>query len=201
MGLKIMKEIWKDINGYEGKYKVSNLGRVKSLARKRWNGYSFSRKKEQILKPRLNQHGYVHVGLYDGHKNAKDIEVHRLVALAFVNNPFNFPCVNHKDEDKTNNKASNLEWCDYLYNNNYGTHNLKLSIAKQNEKYQRIASKNGKKAAKKIIQFDLAGNRLNNFNSQIEAARKTGSTQDGISACCRRKIKYHNGYIWRFANA
>ena len=73
-----------DIVGYEGKYQVSNLGRIKSLSRKRWNGFTYANKKEQILKPRLNQHGYLHVCLYDGNRNSKDVEIQRLVAQTFI---------------------------------------------------------------------------------------------------------------------
>lgn len=192
-----MKEIWKGIYGYEGKYQVSNLGRIKSLSRKRWNGFTYANKKEQILKPRLKQHGYLRVCLYDGNRNSKDVEIHRLVAQAFIPNPNNLPCVNHKDENPQNNKVLNLEWCDYKYNNNYGNHNLKLSLTKQKKKYKSIAIKNGRKASKAVVQFDLNGKQLHIFFSQSEAARETNSTQDGISRCCNGKCKSHNGYLWK----
>lgn len=192
-----MKEIWKNIYGYEGKYQVSNLGRIKSLSRKRWNGFTYANKKEQILKPRLNQHGYLHVCLYDGNRNSKDVEIQRLVAQAFISNPNNLPCVNHKDENPQNNKVLNLEWCDYHYNNNYGNHNLKLSLTRQKKKYKSIAIKNGRKASKAVAQFDLNGKQLHIFFSQSEAARETNSMQDGISRCCNGKCKSHNGYLWK----
>lgn len=192
-----MKEIWKDIYGYEGKYQVSNLGRIKSLSRKRWNGFTYANKKEQILKLRLNQHGYLHVCLYDRNRNSKDVEIQRLVAQAFIPNPNNLPCVNHKDENPQNNKVLNLEWCDYKYNNNYGNHNLKLSLTRQKKKYKSIAIKNGRKASKAVVQFDLNGKQLHIFFSQSEAARETNSTQDGISRCCNGKCKSHNGYLWK----
>lgn len=173
-----MDEIWKDIVGYEGKYQVSNLGRIKSLSRKRWNGFTYANKKEQILKPRLNQHGYLHVCLYDGNRNSKDVEIQRLVAQTFIPNPNNLRC-------------------DYKYNNNYGNHNLKLSLTRQKKKYKSIAIKNGRKASKAVVQFDLNGKQLHIFFSQSEAARETNSTQDGISRCCNGKCKSHNGYLWK----
>lgn len=195
-----MKEIWKDIPEYKGKYQVSNLGRVKSLSRKKWNGYAFANLKGRILKPKFHKSkGYFNVILYDGHKNSRTIEIHRLVAKAFIANPKHLPCVNHKDENRKNNKATNLEWCSYKYNNNYGNHNLKLSLAKTNNKCRKIAIKNGKKTSKAVIQYDLTGKQLSIYSSQIKAAKETGSTQDGISACCRGKTRKHNGYLWSFA--
>ena len=116
-----MEEIWKDIKGYEGLYQVSNLGRVKSLGRwvykeyrgKRWQG-------EKILKQIKNKFGYLRVYLYKNRK-AKCYAIHRLVAQVFIPNPYNLPQVNHKDEDKSNNRVDNLEWCTSFYNNEYGT--------------------------------------------------------------------------------
>ena len=101
-----MKEIWKDIKGYEGLYQVSNFGRVKSSTK--------------ILANRLSKRGYYIVTLY---KNAKGVTktVHRLVAQAFIPNPDNLPQVNHKDENKLNNRVDNLEWCTAKYNINYSS--------------------------------------------------------------------------------
>lgn len=98
-----MKEIWKDIKGYEGIYQVSNLGRVKS--------------KRCILRPGNNK-GYMTVAL-SNYGKVKYFQVHRLVAQAFIPNPNNLPEVNHRDEKSTNNKVDNLEWCTPSYNNSY----------------------------------------------------------------------------------
>lgn len=98
-----MKEIWKDIKGYEGKYQVSNLGNVKSLERfDKYNRYV----KEKILIPRKHTGGYLRVGL-----SRKDFYIHRLVAEAFIPNLKNKKYINHIDGDKTNNNINNLEWC------------------------------------------------------------------------------------------
>ena len=113
-----MKEDWKDIKDYESLYQVSNLGRVKSLR----NNKS---KKEKILKPGNNR-GYLYVPLYKEGKR-KIYAIHRLVSEAFIENPNNFPCVNHKDENPSNNCVENLEWCSREYNNNYGTRNQRVS--------------------------------------------------------------------------
>lgn len=106
-----MKEVFKDIPGYEGLYQVSNLGRVKSL------NY-LNTKQEKILKFRQNNCGYLYVTLS---KNgiAKCYSVHRLVARTFIENPANLPQVNHIDQNKQNNCALNLEWCTVQYNTRY----------------------------------------------------------------------------------
>lgn len=108
-----MQEVWKDIDGYEGKYQVSNLGRVKSLNYNRTG-------EEKLLKPLENKCGYVRVVLYKD-RRAKNYLIHRLVAETFIPNPNNYPIINHKDENKQNNKVKNLEWCTYEYNNTYGS--------------------------------------------------------------------------------
>ena len=103
-------EIWKDVVGFEGKYKVSNLGRVKSLSRLRKSkGGCDAPIKEKILVPKQNNCGYVIAHLRGDNLN-KTLLVHRLVAMAFIPNPENKKTVNHIDADKTNNHLSNLEW-------------------------------------------------------------------------------------------
>lgn len=115
-----MQEIWKDVDGYAGLYQVSNLGRVKSFKQ----SWKYGKPKEFILKPSLINSGYHVVTLYQKDKKEK-FQVHRLVASTFIPNPLNLPCVNHKDENKLNNCADNLEWCTYQYNNCYGTARLR----------------------------------------------------------------------------
>lgn len=107
-----MEEIWKEVVGFEGSYKVSNLGRVFS--------YKKVSRKEHFMKPCNDGNGYMIVCLRkQGKKYIK--KVHRLVAEAFIPNPQNLPQVNHKDENKANNCVENLEWCSSRYNINYGT--------------------------------------------------------------------------------
>ena len=108
-------EEWRDIEGYEGLYQISNLGRVKSFP-------NCKRKTTRILKPGNNctGRGYLFIFLFKN-KQKKRFYVHRLVAQAFIPNPNNLPMINHKDENPLNNNLNNLEWCDYKYNGNYGT--------------------------------------------------------------------------------
>ena len=109
-------EIWKDIEKYEGKYKISNLERVKSLSRNikpTAPGQTYKTCKEKILKTCIGSHGYYHVSL-EGRKHC----IHKLVAAAFIENPNKYNCINHKDGNKLNNTIENLEWCNHKINNN-----------------------------------------------------------------------------------
>lgn len=117
----MMEEIWKDIKGFEGRYQVSNMGRVRSLDRTivSRTGQTYM-KKGQILKPSINKgKGYYRISLSNGHRNYTHYEVHRLIALHFVPGYKKGLVVNHKNEVKTDNRAENLEWCTYQYNLNY----------------------------------------------------------------------------------
>lgn len=104
-------EIWKDIEGFEGKYQISNLGNVRSLCFR-------NQKLVKNLTQKTNNQGYKLVQLCERKRNMPFL-VHRLVAMAFVDNPNNYPIVNHKDENPLNNQANNLEWCTYSYNTTY----------------------------------------------------------------------------------
>lgn len=128
-----MKEIWKDIPGYEGIYIVSSFGRIRNLV------------SGKFIKPSQKNDGYCRVCLS---KNGcgKCINIHRLVAQVFIPNPDNLPQVNHRDEDKTNNVADNLEWCDAKYNINYGTSQQRRILTNINSgKYTGLTRKEYKK--------------------------------------------------------
>jgi hypothetical protein len=187
----MMEEVWKPIEGYEGKYEVSNLGQVRSLARvakRERDGYRNDIPvKGRVLKPRKTKKGYLRVALSSAHRQRTDYQIHRLVAEAFVPNPKNLPIVNHSDENPKNNHVSNLEWCDCYYNNNHGTRN------------QRIAKAN----SMPVIMMDKDGNDLRRFNSINDAARWLGGMHfvSAISRVCRN-IKPHviaGGHRWRYA--
>lgn len=174
-----MREIWKDIVGYEGLYSVSNLGRVKSLKRLLNDGRLW---KERILKPETN-HGYLRVRLCDNN-GKKHKRVHILVAEAFIPNPNDYPYVNHKDENKSNNRVDNLEWCTAKYNSNYGSCTFKIA----------------KKLAKPIAQYNLDNEFIQKFKSISDASRKTGFNIAPLSNCCNNKCENAYGYKWRFIN-
>lgn len=175
-------ETWKAIKGYEGLYEVSDIGRVKSLG----NNKS---KKEKLLKPSKNCYGYLFVGLCKDGK-VKHVFVHRIVAEAFIPNPLGLETVNHKDEVKTNNFASNLEWLSFRDNHEYGTRNKRVAEANINHP----------SLSKKVQMFDKKTSELlATFPSTMEAGRVTGIYHSSISSCCNGKLKSAGGYVWRYA--
>lgn len=197
-----MSEIWKDIPGFEGLYQVSNLGRVKSLPRgKQW---PYRRTHNNIRKPHI-KNGYYQVNLSKDNK-VRWISVHRLVALAFIPNPDNLPCVNHQDENKLNNHVNNLEWCSYAYNANYGTArqrqiesmktNDPLNLRIQKSLVTREKNKRPN-ARKKILQLDSDGNIVKYFDSISDAGRQ-GYDRASITYCCQGKRKTAGGYKWKY---
>ena len=163
-----MIEIWKNIEGYEGLYQVSNLGNVKSLNYKKMC-------KERILKPLLDSKGYYDIKLFKN-KEYKIYKIHRLVCQAFIPNPNNLPQVNHKNEIKTDNRVENLEWCTAEYNCNYGTRNDRIR--------------------KPILQFTLEDDFVKRWNSTREIQRELGLCHSHISKCCKGKYKSMYGYKW-----
>lgn len=185
------KEIWKSIAGHYGRYEVSNFGRVKSIERKQADRIGRVQTiNEHILKPQKFKGGYMLVHLSTG-KSMKWELVHRLVAEAFVPNPEKLPQVNHKDENKENNTAENLEWVTTKDNANYGTRNERISKSKTNNP----------KNSKQVIQLDSYGREIAKFPSTQEAMRKTGVFSTSISACCNGHPKHRTagGYTWRYA--
>lgn len=123
-----MEEAWKEIEGFNG-VEISNLGNIRS---QRIQGSTTGARSDEprMLRTKSNNHGYICINLRDNGKS-KVIYVHRAVAQAFIPNPNNFPQVNHKDEDKSNNCIDNLEWCDSKYNQNYGSIRKRISEAKK----------------------------------------------------------------------
>ncbi len=186
-------EIWKDIKGYEGLYQASNLGNIKSLDHIRKKGKKENQiciSKGKILKQaKQKESGYMFVVLSKNGKT-KGFRVHRLIAETFLDNFNNYKCVNHKDENKENNNANNLEWCSYLYNNNYGTKKDRLKISQQ------------KRAGRKVNQYDLNNNFIKEWNCfmDIERYLKKKGANAVINACCRGKLKTAYGFRWEYAD-
>lgn len=183
-----MEEIWEDIKGYEGLYQVSNLGRVRSLDRVvvYTNGRTQFYKGRILAQTKINS-GYFTVALG---RNGRYL-VHRLVAEAFIPNPDNLPCINHIDCNKINNTSSNLEFCTYSYNNNYGNH-------KQLQREGHLNNLKDNKRTKPVIQYSLNNDYINTFLSARRAAEELNICHSGIIRCCCGKLKTCGGYIWRY---
>lgn len=176
-----MKEIWKDIKGYEGLYQVSNFGRVKSIPR---NGTIL---KERILQPKISKQGYYEVNLNNKYKR-KMMKVHRLVAEAFIFNYNNLPFVNHKDFNTLNNNVKNLEWVTPKENTLYSK-----KLGRYNNSY--------KLKMKRVNQYNKQGELIKTWNSITEASKMLNIDKGHISACCKHKKNYNTsgGYRWEYA--
>lgn len=184
-------EEWRDIKGYEGLYKVSNLGNVRSLDR--WVVSKDGKRRffaGQAVKSVKESNGYSRVNLYrEG--SAKKISVHRIVALAFLPNPQNLPQVNHINEDKADNRAENLEWCTCEHNGNHGTRGARIS--------KTLTGRfNHPKKSKRICAIS-DGKTVFEFPSIHEAGRQLGIPSSNIVACLSGKQKTAYGYQWEYA--
>lgn len=167
-----MREVWENVRGYNGDYKVSNFGNVKSL--KHWNGNG-----DILLKQHLSKKGYKIVFLSKG-SFVKTSTVHRLVAEAFIDNPNNLPQVNHINENKTDNRVENLEWCTAKYNMNYGT------------RTERQVAKNSRPV--RCVETGVV------YPSIAEAARANPPARQGnITLCCQKKNGSACGLHWEYA--
>ena len=182
-----MIEVWKDIVGYEGKYQVSNMGRVKSLVDN--NG----KPREKILKQKINNYGYHRVGLYKG-KKQKWYQVHRLVAMAFVDGYEEGLVVNHIDEDKTNNCAWNLEWVTTTYNNTYNDrHKRAGNSLKGIKRSDETKKKLSKIKSKKVMCVETE----EVFESLTKAGEFIGVTRQAIAHSIKKE-KSCKGYHWQY---
>lgn len=158
------------VNIEDTMYSVSNLGNIRNNI------------KNKLLKPKKSSSGYLYVDLWiNGTPN--QITVHRLVAEYFCSKAVDHNEVNHIDEDKTNNKASNLEWCTHLQNMRHGTVLQRKACNKQ----------------RRVCQFTKEGKFIKQFNSCKEAEKTFDKKSSNISNCCRGKLKTAYGYIWRYS--
>ena len=178
-----MKEVWKDVHGFEEAYQVSNFGRIKRKERTDSNNRTH---KERIMSPSMYSNGYMNVELRMNNKKRRT-SVHRLVAEAFIDNPLNLPQINHKDENKANNHVSNLEWCTAQYNIRYNDgvkRRRNTAILKSNV----------------VCKYNMKGEFIEKFDCATDAAISVNGKCSEIVSCCHHRphsLSY-KGYMWRF---
>lgn len=143
------------------------------------DGRIWSIRRKIFLSPFISKQGYYRVSL----SNHKKYFVHRLVAETFIDNPDNLPQVNHKDENKLNNKVNNLEWCTYSYNNAYGTARIRSVYTKN---------------PKRVAQYTIDGYWIATYLSVTIASKITQIGKVNIRSCCDGKMEFANGYIWKY---
>ena len=184
-----MQEVWKDIQGYEGRYQVSSIGNVRSLNYCGTKGYV------QNLKVKTNNSGRLWVMLY---KNGvgKPMLIHRMVGMAFIPNPSNLPQINHKDENPQNNTVENLEWCTNQYNVRY--------TADRHPDWFRHGgnpgrSRNSKNSKRIIRQCTMDGKVVKEWKNARTIFIQTGMSSWSIAECCRGKRKTAYGFRWQYA--
>lgn len=180
-----MEEIWKDIKDYEGLYQISNMGRVKSLPKLMKTPTTTFMTKEKIKKANLCK-GYLRIGLQKNGK-IKNYFVHRLVAQAFLGDA-NGLTVNHKDENKLNNRADNLEYMTLVENIRYGG-GIKRSAESRTD---------NPLVGTAVNQYTLDGVFVKRYISISQAKRENNFHDENISLCCCHKRNQSNGFIWRY---
>lgn len=184
--LKAKIEQWRPVIGYDGLYEVSNFGRLRSLSRditNRWG--KITHIEERILSQATTVYGYKQVNLCKEGK-IKSLKVHRLVAEAFIPNPNTLPCINHKDEVKTNNNVSNLEWCTWEYNTMYGT------------RVERCAQTQRENRGKSVDMYSLDGTFLKHYLCMNDTFQD-GYNVSSVKSCCDGQSIATKGVTFRYS--
>lgn len=195
-----MGEIWKDIDGFVGLYRISSFGNVLSL--------NLSRHKIPRILSYKNDGKYKSIVLCRNGEHFK-VGVHVLVAKAFLPNPNNYPCVNHKDENPSNNHVDNLEWCTQKYNCNYGTRNERIRKTmtgvkhteerRRNESLSHLGKRNTSRM-RKVLQFTISGEIIKEWSNMTDAAKSIGKRASRITEHCAYKKSPLCGFLWCYAD-
>lgn len=201
----MQEEIWKDVVWYEGRYKVSSIGRVFSTG-----NYIDGRKyTPRFITQTKDKGGYCVVRLYKG-KKQKMFKVHRLVAMMFIPNPNNYPCVDHINTIRDDNRVENLRWVTYSMNANNKLTKMNLSTAAikacSSEKVRKERSIRAKanmdkmmeKVKRSVLQFNINGDFVGEYESVSSAAKNIGGFSTCICSVCKGKKKTYYGYIWKY---
>lgn len=180
-------EIWKDIPGFETRYQVSNMGRVKSKSYIRSNGFGLYRTREQILNPFKEKCGYLKVVLNKNGKKSR-VKIHRLVAITFIPNPNNKSEIDHINTNVEDNRVDNLRWVTSSENKLNPITRARMAKAKKGANL------------KPVVCFSKNGILVKAFNSAIEAGETLNISPAHICHCCKGKRNSAGGYRWEYAH-
>lgn len=203
-----MEEVWKDIKGYEGKYKISNLGRI-LMSGIHSNGRKYG---EKIKKTRVDKNGYEYANLTDWEGNVKTRKIHQLVACAFIPNTENKPCIDHIDCNRTNNNVSNLRWVTHKENANNPLTKKHLSEAlieacksqeyREQRRMSAMLPKNMEarlaKVLRPVLKYTKNGLFIKEFPSISDAAREVNGNVTSITRNCKGRRPSAYGYVWKY---
>lgn len=197
------QEFWKDIEGYEGYFMISNLGRVKSVERYVPWSNSTRHVKERIIKQHIGAYGYPSVTLCKEMKS-KDIPIHRLLARAFIPNPDKKPQIDHIDTNILNYSLNNLRWVTPKENSNNPLtleHCRKNTYSKDSlrKRLETRKAKQTETSPKTVFQYSMDGDFIVEYESSCEAERHTGIKASAIRRVCCGKCYSAGGYIWRYS--
>ena len=189
-----MNEIWKDVIGYEKYYQISNFGNLRSKDRESKNGKGVIIIKQKNLKPQPNSSGYLRFSLKCNNIERK-IFIHRMVALAFVENSDNKPQVNHKDSNYLNNHSDNLEWV--TIRENFDHAYKKGRFVEAFRKFALSSKSISEKKSISVIGENILTGKVVSFNS-IQEAGRNGFNAGGVCECCKGTRIVHKGYKWKY---
>ena len=172
--VSLQNEEWRDVVGYEGMYMVSSFGRVASLSRPTFNGVSQYFTKQRIIKSCPKDNGYLVVSIYKKPQHRKTHHVHRIVAEAFCDNPYNKPHIDHINADRRDNRAENLRWVTQQENNKNPASSIKISLSRK--------GKNNAKLSHPVVSIDKNGE-ISHYCS-MSFAVSLGFSRYKITRCC-----------------
>ena len=199
-----MEEIWRAVEGFDGKYEVSDMGRVRTLTRRVRCGGGFRINYGRILKTIVVYRKnvvYRSITLWDSVNRPKTFLVHKLVAKAFIDNPENMPCVDHIYGSEIGDAVWNLRWCTQKENMRFELARKHCSESKRGEKNPRYGKFGADNPCSKVVlQLSLKGNLIQKYDSATEASNRTGVNLGHLAACCRGEQKTAGGYIWKYVD-
>lgn len=192
-----VQEIWKDVPGYEQFYQVSNLGRLKSKDRTIKRGLGECLIKSKTLKLQCNNHGYLYFQVKAADVHYK-LYIHRAVSMAFIENTFDKPFINHKDSNPSNNQVDNLEWVTHMENMHHAINKGRFdNHFKYTTQLFKISNQNLQRA---VIGTNLKTGTMVQFISIQEAGRHFNNRAGDICKCCKGERQTAQGYRWQYAS-